>query len=220
MVYVHNTHSFKWGFEIRLNKDATIFGTNPSGVYSFGGGTAYSPVEITSASGLHNIQPGDPLPDALTGLLTATPYSYTITAAASVTPKGDKFDEAAVRREAYNFYFQDAWKPFREMDAELRPALRNKQPHQGSQASHIHRRPIGPDGKSTSFLTPGATKFSCTIRSLFIRWTGTASLRAFPSTTPSLLVPCSTPAALSPRSCPICGRTILSPEAFRWFFSR
>ncbi len=79
MSEVHGPHSFKWGFETRLNKDATFFGTNPSGVYTFGGGTAYSPVEITSASGLHNILPGQPLPDALTGLLTATPYSYSVT---------------------------------------------------------------------------------------------------------------------------------------------
>ena len=41
MVYIHGTHSFKWGLEIRLNRDATIFGINPSGVYSFGGGTAF-----------------------------------------------------------------------------------------------------------------------------------------------------------------------------------
>src|SRR5207247_4007118 len=95
---------------VRLNKDATMYGTNPNGLYACGGGTAYSPVFIPSARGQHNIQPGDPLPDALTGLLTATPFSYTITAAASVTPAGDKFDEAAVRREAYNFYCLDLWK--------------------------------------------------------------------------------------------------------------
>src|SRR5882672_2898366 len=110
MSYVHSSHAFKWGTEIRFNRDATIFGTNPNGLYSFGGGTAYSPVLITSASGTHDIQPGDPLPDSLTGLLTATPYSYGVIAAASVTPTGDRFDEAAVRREAYNFYFQDTWK--------------------------------------------------------------------------------------------------------------
>jgi hypothetical protein len=110
MSYVHSNHAFKFGVEIRFNRDATIFGTNPNGIYSFGGGTAYSPVLITSASGTHDIQPGDPLPDSLTGLLTATPYSYGVIAAADVTPKGDKFDEAAVRREAYNFYFQDTWK--------------------------------------------------------------------------------------------------------------
>jgi len=110
MSYVHSSHAFKFGIEIRFNRDATIFGTNPNGLYSFGGGTAYSPVLIRSASGTHDIQTGDPLPDSLTGLLTATPYSYSVIAAASVTPAGDKFDEAAVRREAYNFYFQDTWK--------------------------------------------------------------------------------------------------------------
>jgi hypothetical protein len=110
MSYVHSNHAFKWGVEIRANRDATIFGSNPNGDYSFGGGTAYSPVLIPSASGTHDIQPGDPLPDSLTGLLTATPYSFSIIVPADVTPKGDRFDEAAVRREAYNFYFQDTWK--------------------------------------------------------------------------------------------------------------
>lgn len=110
MAFVRGPHAFKWGAEIRVNRDSTIFGTNPNGAYEFGGGTAYSPVYIPSASGTHDIQGGDPLPDSLTGLLTATPFSYNITAAASITPTGDKFDEAGVRREAYNFYFQDAWK--------------------------------------------------------------------------------------------------------------
>ncbi len=91
MSYVHANHVFKWGVEIRVNRDATIFGTNPNGIYTFGGGTAYSPVLITSASGTHDIHPGDPLPDSLTGLLTATPYSYGVIAAADVTPVGDKF---------------------------------------------------------------------------------------------------------------------------------
>lgn len=110
MGYVRANHSFKWGVEIRFNRDATIFGTNVNGLFSFGGGTAYSPALIPSASGTHDIQIGDPLPDSLTGLLTATPYQFNIVAAANVTPKGDKFDEAAVRREAYNVYFQDTWK--------------------------------------------------------------------------------------------------------------
>jgi hypothetical protein len=110
MSWVHGAHSFKWGVEIRVNRDSTIFGTNPNGAYQFGGGTAYSPVLIKSASGTHDIQAGDPLPDSLTGLLTATPYSFSITVPADITPVGGKFDEAGVRREAYNFYFQDAWK--------------------------------------------------------------------------------------------------------------
>jgi len=110
MSYLHGAHAFKWGAEIRVNRDTTIFGVSPNGAYSFGGGTAFSPVEIPSASGAHDIHVGDPLPDSLTGLLTAAPYSYSITAAAPVTPAGDRFDAAAVQREAYEFYFQDAWK--------------------------------------------------------------------------------------------------------------
>lgn len=110
LAWIHGAHALKWGMEIRVNRDSTIFGVNPNGLYEFGGGTTYSPVNITSASGTHNIGIGDPLPDALTGLLTGTPYSYNIMAAASITPVGNKFNEAGVRREAYNFYFQDAWK--------------------------------------------------------------------------------------------------------------
>jgi len=110
MTGIRGNHTFKWGAEIRMNRDSTIFGISPNGAYSFGGGTAYSPVAITSASGTHDIAKGAPLPDSLTGLLTATPYSYNISALADFTPGGSKFDEAGVRREAYNFYFQDAWK--------------------------------------------------------------------------------------------------------------
>jgi hypothetical protein len=110
MAWTRGTHAFKWGTEIRANRDSTIFGTNPNGLYEFGGGTAYSPVKISSASGTHDINVGEALPDSLTGLLTATPYSYNIIAAASITPVGGKFNEAGVQREAYNFYFEDAWK--------------------------------------------------------------------------------------------------------------
>ena len=38
MTYTHGSHSFKWGVELRFNRDATIFGTNPNGIYVFGGG--------------------------------------------------------------------------------------------------------------------------------------------------------------------------------------
>ena len=156
--FTRASHVFKWGWELRLNRDATIFGMNPNGAYAFGGGTAYSPVQILSASGQHDIQPGDPLPDALTGLLTATPHSYTISAASDSVPHGNKFDEAAVRREAYNFYFQDNWKfsprwtMFYGFRYELNSRIKEAK-HRTSIAV-----PIGPDGKETSFDTPGATQ--------------------------------------------------------------
>ncbi|HET8827393.1 MAG TPA: hypothetical protein VFM77_19790, partial [Terriglobales bacterium] len=110
MVAIRGSHSFKFGVEIRVNRDSTIFGIGTNGSYTFGGGAAYSPVFIPSASGTHNINPGDKLPDSLTALLTATPYSYTIFAVAPITPIGDRFNEAGVRREAYDFYYMDTWK--------------------------------------------------------------------------------------------------------------
>lgn len=156
VAYAHGAHTFKWGGEIRLNKDSTVFGTNPNGLYTFGGGTAFSPVFIPSASGTHNIQPGDPLPDSLTGLLTATPYSYTITALYRLTPGGDKFDIAAVRRETYNFYFQHAWKVTPKLT--LTYGLRYELNSRIKEAKHRTSvtQPVDGGGNPTSYLTPGA----------------------------------------------------------------
>ena len=39
-------HTIKTGGEVRLNRDTTYFGISPNGEYDFGGGTAYSPVDI------------------------------------------------------------------------------------------------------------------------------------------------------------------------------
>ena len=83
--------------------------SNPNGFYTFGGGAAYAPVTIRSASGTHDIRAGDPLPDALSGFLTATPFSFTITAASPMFPQGEQMGESAVRRYAYNFFFRDTW---------------------------------------------------------------------------------------------------------------
>jgi hypothetical protein len=108
--WVRGRHSWKAGAEARFNRDSTIFGTNPAGTYTFGGGAAYAPVALRSASGLHDIAPGAQLPDSLTGLLTATPFSYTITAAPPLFPQGERMDDAAVRRHAYGVFLQDTWK--------------------------------------------------------------------------------------------------------------
>ncbi|MBZ5679940.1 MAG: TonB-dependent receptor [Acidobacteriia bacterium] len=151
MSYVRGAHSFKWGIEMRFNRDATIFGTNPNGFYGFGGGTAYSPVDIPSASGTHDIHAGDPLPDSLTGLLTATPYEFSTIAASNVTPTGDKFDEAAVRREAYNFYFQDAWKATSRLTVSygLRYEV-NSRIHEAEKRTSLPRF-VTADGKDTPY---------------------------------------------------------------------
>jgi hypothetical protein len=108
--YVHGTHTLKFGMEARFNRDTAVYGVDPNGIYTFGGGAAYAPVEIPSLSGQHDIPAGAQLPDSLTGFLTATPFSYTTMAASVYTPQGDDFDAVAIRREAYNFFFQDDWK--------------------------------------------------------------------------------------------------------------
>jgi Carboxypeptidase regulatory-like domain len=156
MGWSRRSHGLKWGVDIRLNRDTTIFGALPNGVYDFGGGTAYAPVEILSASGTHNIKPGDLLPDALTGLLTATPHSYTVFAPASVTPRGNRFDESAVRREAYDFYVQDAWKvsPRWNVTYGLRYEINSRIRDAGNRNSIAF--PVGADGRPVPFFTPGA----------------------------------------------------------------
>jgi Carboxypeptidase regulatory-like domain len=158
MSYVHRGHVFKWGLDIRWNRDTSVFGTNPSGIHSFGGGTAYSPAFIQSASGTHNILPGDPLPDSLLGLLTATPYEYTISAPYRLTPTGDRFDEAAVRREAYAFYFQDTWKATARLSINygLRYEVSSRIKEANNRTSVA--TPVGPDGAPANFLASGATQ--------------------------------------------------------------
>ncbi len=162
--WIHGSHAFKWGTEIRVNRDSTIFGINPNGLYEFGGGPAYccgdgtAPVKITSASGTHDISNGEPLPDSLTGLLTGTPYSYNIIAAANITPVGGKFNEAGVRREAYNFYFQDVWKATQHLT--LSYGLRyevNSRIHEATKRTSL---PIflGADGKPTGYGDRTATQ--------------------------------------------------------------
>lgn len=158
MSAIHRSHAFGWGLEIRINRDSTIFGTNPNGSYSFGGGTAYSPVDIKSASGTHDVKAGDPLPDSLTGLLTATPYLYSVVSAAPFTPVGGRFNEAGVRREAYNFYLQDVWKATTHLT--LNYGLRyevNSRIHEATKRTSLPEF-LGPDGRPAAYWDRSATQ--------------------------------------------------------------
>lgn len=103
-------HALKFGVEARLNRDTTYFGISPNGEYDFGGGTVYSPSFIPSASGTHNIQPGDPLPDTLSSLLIGYPYSYTVAVAPPYFSNGQHIGAAAINRNDVNVYLQDTWK--------------------------------------------------------------------------------------------------------------
>lgn len=108
--YVTGRHAWKFGGEIRLNRDTTYFGTSPNGEYDFGGGTAYSPVDIRSQSGTHDIHAGDPLPDTLSGLLTGTPFAYNVAVAPPYFSSGDHIGPAAINRNNFAAYLQDTWK--------------------------------------------------------------------------------------------------------------
>ncbi len=104
------SHSFKAGAEMRLNRDTTYFGISPDGEYDFGGGTAYSPINIPSQSGQHNIRIGDPLPDTLSSLLSGSPFVYTVAVAPPYFSGGDHIGAAAINRNAFAFFAQDTWK--------------------------------------------------------------------------------------------------------------
>ncbi len=107
--WVRGAHALKTGFEIRVNRDSNFWGLGPNGDYTFSGGTVRSPIAIRSQSGAHDIQPGDPLPDVLSSLLTATPFALNIAVAPPQFAQGESMGSSAIRREAFAFYIQDTW---------------------------------------------------------------------------------------------------------------
>ena len=103
-------HVFKAGFETRLNRDTTYFGTSPNGEYDFGGGSAYSTENILSASGTHNVAAGDLLPDTVSGFLSGSPAAYTVAIASNQFSDGAHIGPAAINRNSYSAFVQDTWK--------------------------------------------------------------------------------------------------------------
>jgi hypothetical protein len=108
--YILPRHALKAGAEVRLNRDTTYFGISPNGEYDFGGGPAYATEAIPSASGEHNVKPGDPLPDTLSSFLSGSPFVYTRALAPPYFSNGTHIGAAAISRNDVNLYFQDTWK--------------------------------------------------------------------------------------------------------------
>ena len=108
--WTRGRHSFKFGGEFRANRDTGYFGMAPNGQYTFGGGAAFATVAITSASGAHDIAPGQQLPDTLSAFLEGSAFSYTVAVAPPQFPQGDQIGVAAISRYDMNLYAQDTWK--------------------------------------------------------------------------------------------------------------
>ena len=110
VAWTRGRHSFQFGGEFRANRDTTYFGQGINGQYVFGGGAAFATSAITSASGAHNIAPGQQLPDTLSAFLLGSAFSYTVAVAPPEFPQGDQIGVAAISRYNVNLYAEDAWK--------------------------------------------------------------------------------------------------------------
>ena len=110
ITYATGRHAIKAGVEVRANRDSTYYGISPNGEYDFGGGIAYASEFISSVSGMHDIHPGDPLPDTMSSFLSGSPFAYTISIAPPYFSNGAHIGPAADSRNNVNAYIQDTWK--------------------------------------------------------------------------------------------------------------
>ncbi|MEO6966648.1 MAG: carboxypeptidase regulatory-like domain-containing protein [Acidobacteriaceae bacterium] len=122
VAFTTSRHAVQAGIEVRLNRDTTYYGTSPDGEYDFGGGTAYATEAIHSESGLHDIAPGDPLPDTLSSFLSGSSFVYTVAIPSPPFSGGRHIGPAAINRNNFNLWFQDTWKvtPHFSLDYGLR----------------------------------------------------------------------------------------------------
>jgi hypothetical protein len=151
--WTQGKHAAKWGVEARLNRDTTYFGMSPNGEYDFGGGTVYSPVFIPSASGQHDVQVADPLPDTLSSLLVGYPYNYAIAVAPPYSSSGAHIGPAAINRNDVNAYAEDTWKftPHWTLDYGLRYELYTPVTERAHRTASF-RDPFPPPGTAQEFL--------------------------------------------------------------------
>jgi hypothetical protein len=110
VAFTAHRHVLKAGFEARLNRDTTYFGMSPNGEYDFGGGTAYATEAIPSASGMHDVAVGDPLPDTVSAFLSGSPFVYTVAIAPPYFSNGSHIGPAAINRSNFSLWAQDTWK--------------------------------------------------------------------------------------------------------------
>jgi hypothetical protein len=103
-------NAWKMGFEARINRDTTYLGISPNGEYDFGGGTAFATEDIPSQSGMHDVHPGDPLPDTVSAFLSGSAFVYTVGVAPPYFSGGQHSGPAAINRDNFSAFVQDTWK--------------------------------------------------------------------------------------------------------------
>ncbi len=155
---VRGAHNFEMGVEVRLDRNAEINSMNANGSFTFGGGPAYSPVVIESASGQHNINPGDLLPDTLSAFLTGTPSSYTRTIGGRGFSQGNLVAGNSIHRDAYNFYFLDNWRATSRLLVSYGLRYELNTPMRVGDNRAQGALFFAPDGTKVYYPTPGATQ--------------------------------------------------------------
>ena len=142
IVFTTPRHVFKAGAEVRLNRDSSYWGMSPNGEYDFGGGAAYyaGTQIITSASGAHNLNYGDKLPDTLSSFLSGSPFAYTVSIAPPGISSGNHIGPAADNRNNVNAYVQDTWKvtPHFTLDYGVRWELYTPITERAHRTSSVH----------------------------------------------------------------------------------
>ncbi len=155
---IHGAHSLEIGAEVRFDRNAEINSMNGNGTYTFGGGPAYAQVSIESASGQHNINPGDLLPDTLSAFLTGTPSSYTRTIGGQGFSQDNRVAMNSISRDAYNFYFLDNWHATPHLLVAYGLRYEVNSPMRVGDNRAQAALFFAPDGTKLYYPTPGATQ--------------------------------------------------------------
>jgi hypothetical protein len=112
VTWVKGRHTMNFGGEYRP-VHSSYFGSSiggPNGIYTFAAGSAL-PVAIQSVDGAHNLQPGDPSPNALVSFMTGISQFYQRSVSyPGFGPPGGGFAPFSMRRSSYGGWFQDDFK--------------------------------------------------------------------------------------------------------------
>jgi hypothetical protein len=121
LTWVKGRHTMNFGGDYR-GVQSSYFGSSiggPNGVYTFAAGSPL-PVAISSVDGAHNLNPGDPSPNALISFMTGISQFYQRSVAyPGYGPPGGGFAPFSMRRYHWGGWFQDDFKVSRNLTLNL-----------------------------------------------------------------------------------------------------